>query len=116
MMTLHLVMGVAVVLVTVATVLALIADRPRGQVTALAGWAIALLVMQAATGAFLLTATREGPGPLHIALPLAGLAIAAAARSVRPGFTRRDLPVLGAAFSIAAAAAVAALVTGLASG
>jgi hypothetical protein len=113
MMTIHLVMGIAVALFTLATPLALFSGKPTRQVMALAGWAIALFVMQAATGVFLLTATREGPGPLHVALPLAGLALAATARWLRPGSAPRDVSILAAAFAFAAVAAVVALGTGL---
>lgn len=116
MMSIHLVVGAVAVFVAIAAAVAYLVGRPRAQIAALAGWAIGLLIVQAATGMFLLTATEEGPGPFHVALPLAGLAVAAVARFARAdGAVARD-GFLAAAFSVAAVGAAFALVTGLASG
>jgi hypothetical protein len=115
-MLIHLFGGVAVIALAVPAAIGYLAGRPGKQIAALAGWTLGLLVLQAATGMFLLTATEEGPGPLHVAVPLAGLALAAlasAARADRSG--SRDI-VLAAAFSVAAAGAGFALVTGLSAG
>jgi hypothetical protein len=116
MMLVHLVAGTAVVLAAIGAAVAYVLGKPRTQIATLAGWALGLLVVQAATGMFLLTATEEGPGPLHIALPLVGLAVAAAARFARPDRSAARDGVLAAAFSVAALGAAFALATGLASG
>ncbi len=116
MMLIHLVAGAAVVLLAVAAGIAFLIGRPSATLPMLAGWALGLLIVQATTGMFLLTATEEGPGPWHIGLPLVGLAIVGAARLARsPSQGRRD-PILGVAYSLAAIGAAFALVTGLATG
>jgi hypothetical protein len=116
MMLIHLLGGAVVVVLTVVAAVAYVVRRPPAQLATLAGWAVGLLIVQAATGMFLLTATEEGPGPLHIALPLVGLAIAGIARFSRPERSSGRDALLGAAFSIAAIGAAVALVTGLTTG
>jgi hypothetical protein len=116
MMLVHLVAGTAVVLTAMAAAVAYAIGRRRTQIATLAGWALGLLVVQAATGMFLLTATEKGPGPLHVALPLVGLTVAAIARFAGPDRSAARDGVLAAAFSVAALGAAFALATGLASG
>lgn len=116
MMLIHLLVGVAVVGLTIAAGVGFLLGRPRSALTALAGWAIGLLIVQAATGMFLLTATEEGPGPLHIALPLLGLAAAGVTRLARGGITPGRDPLVGIVYSLVAVGALVGLVTGLAAG
>ncbi|HZD18126.1 MAG TPA: hypothetical protein VE669_08290 [Actinomycetota bacterium] len=116
MLLIHLVIGTAVVALTVAAGIALFLGRPRSAVASIAGWALGLLVVQAANGMFLLTATEEGPGPLHIALPLLALAAVAGVRLIRPTPAVGPDPLLGAVYSLAAAGALIGLVTGLVAG
>ena len=116
MMLIHLVVGTAVVGLTVVAGVAFLLGRPRSALASIAGWALALLIMQAATGMFLLTATEEGPGPLHIALPMLALAAAAAVRLAKPEPTRGPDPLLGAVYSFAAVGAIVGLITGMTAG
>jgi hypothetical protein len=115
MMLIHLLVGTAVVGLTIVAGAAYLLGRPRSVAT-IAAWALGLLIVQAATGMFLLTATEEGPGPLHIVLPMTGLAAAAVVRLARSesGF-RRD-PLAGVVYSLVAAGALVGLITGLAGG
>lgn len=116
MMLIHLVVGAAVVGLTVVAGVAFFLGRPRAALASIAGWALGLLIVQAATGMFLLTATEEGPGPLHIALPLLGLAAAAVVRLAKPESARGRDPLLGAVYSLAAVGALVGLITGLTAG
>jgi hypothetical protein len=116
MMLIHLVVGTAVVGLTVVAGAAFFLGRPRSALASIAGWALGLLIVQAATGMFLLTATEGGPGPLHIALPMLALAAAAAVRLAKPEPARGRDPLLGAAYSLAAAGALVGLITGLTAG
>ena len=116
MMLIHLIVGTAVVGLTVAAGVAFFLGQPRSALAPLAGWALGLLIVQAATGMFLLTATEEGPGPLHVALPMLGLAAAAAVRLANPEPMRGRDPLLGAVYSFAAAGALVGLITGLTAG
>jgi len=116
MMLIHLVVGTTVVVLTVLAGVAFFLGHPRSALASIAGWALGLLIVQAATGMFLLTATEEGPGPAHIALPLLALAAAAAVRLVKPEPTRGADPFLGAVYSLAAAGALVGLITGLTAG
>lgn len=115
MMLIHLLVGVAVVGLTIAAGAAFFLGRPRAALAAIASWALALLIVQVGTGMFLLTATQEGPGPLHVALPLLGLAAAAVVRSIRPRPSGSD-PLLGVAYSLAAVGSSVALITALTAG
>jgi hypothetical protein len=65
---------------------------------------------------FLFTATEEGPGPLHVALPLLALAAAAVARLAKPRSADGPDPLLGAVYSLAAVGALVGLITGLTAG
>lgn len=117
MMVIHLIVGVAVVICALGAAAAYVFRWPTAKPGAIAGWAVGLLVVQVATGMFLLTAGEEGPGPLHIFLPLAALAIAAGVRSVRSeraAMTPDGL--LAAVYGVAAVAAAFALVSGLVAG
>jgi len=111
-MLIHLLVGTAVVGLTIVAGAAYFLGRPRSVAT-IAGWALGLLIVQAATGMFLLTATEEGPGPLHIALPMAGLAAAAVVRLARTGPASRRDPLAGAVYSLVAVGALVGLITGL---
>jgi hypothetical protein len=113
MMVVHLVIGVAVVACGIVAAFSYVAGWPAVKPATVAGWAIALLVVQAATGMFLLTATEEGPGPWHIALPLFGLGIVALARAARSGRSATQDGVLAVAYGVAAAASAFALITGI---
>lgn len=116
MMLIHLVAGAAVVLLAITTGIAFLVGRPREKLQILAGWVLGLLIVQATTGMFMLTANVEGPGPWHIGLPLVGLAVAAGARLARSQSRPGPDPILGVAFSVVAVGAAFALVTGLAAG
>lgn len=116
MMIIHLVVGIGVAVATAAAALAFVIGWPTKRVTAIVGWVLGLLIVQAATGMFLLTATEEGPSPLHVVAPFIGLALIAGARFLRPEPTRADGPFLGAVFTVAAAGALVGLVTGLSAG
>lgn len=116
MMVIHLVVGLGVVVATAAAAFAFVIGWPPRRVAAIGGWALALLIVQATTGMFLLTATDEGPGPLHVVVPFMGLALVAGARFLRPEPARTDGPILGAVFTAAAIGALVGLVTGLSAG
>ena len=116
MILIHLVVGAAVVGLTVVAGIAFFLGQPGSALASIAGWALGLLIVQAATGMFLLTATEEGPGPLHIALPMLGLAAAAVVRLAKPEPARGRDPLLGAVYSLAAAGALVGLITGLTAG
>lgn len=110
----HLVAGVAVVGLTVIAGVAFFLGRLRA--ASLADGALGLLIVQTATGMFLLTATEEGPGPLHIVLPMLGLAAAAVVRLAKLELARGRDPLLGAVYAFAAAGALVGLITGLTAG
>jgi hypothetical protein len=116
MMLVHLVVGVAAVACGIVAMLSYLTRWPAVRPATVAGWAIGLLVVQGATGMFLLTATEEGPGPWHIALPLLGLGIVAVARAARSERSATHDGVLALAYCVAAAASTYALITGLAAG
>lgn len=116
MILIHLVVGTAVVGLTVVAGIAFFLGQPGSALASIAGWALGLLIVQAATGMFLLTATEEGPGPLHIALPMLGLAAAAVVRLAKPEPARGRDPLLGAVYSLAAVGALVGLITGLTAG
>ncbi len=116
MMLIHLVGGTAVVVLTVAAGVVYATGRQRARLAAVAAWALALLVVQAATGMFLLTASDEGPGPVHVVLPLVGLAVVAGSRLLGSQRVRRPDGWLAGAHAVAAVAAIVALLTGLAAG
>ncbi|OFW77773.1 MAG: hypothetical protein A2Z48_00585 [Actinobacteria bacterium RBG_19FT_COMBO_70_19] len=116
MMLVHLVAGAAVVALAILASVAFFVGRPRQALSTIAGWALGLLIVQATTGMFLLTATEEGPGPLHVALPLLALAAAAVARLARPRPADGPDPLLGAVYSLAAVGALVGLITGLTAG
>ncbi len=113
MTLLHLILGIALVPLTMAAVGMHLSERLRARRTAVTGWALALLVTQAASGMLLFSEGGEAPGGLHVALALSALAVVAAQRLIfsdhRPG---RD-PLFAAVWVIAAAGAALALVTGL---
>jgi hypothetical protein len=115
MMLIHLLVGTAVVGLTIVAGVAFFLGRPSS-VGTIAAWALGLLIVQAATGMFLLTATEEGPGPLHIVLPMIGLAAAAVVRLARSEPAPRRDPLAGVVYSLVAVGALVGLVTGLAGG
>ncbi len=114
-MTIHLLGGVGLAVLAIATAAAFLVRRAVPRAT-LAAWALALLLVQVATGMLLLTATNEGPGPVHVAVPLAALAVAGAARFFSSMRGRGGTAVLSAAYAFVAFAALVALATGLAGG
>lgn len=116
MILIHLVVGTAVVGLTVVAGIAFFLGQPGSALASIAGWALGLLIVQSATGMFLLTATEEGPGPLHIALPMLGLAAAAVVRLAKPEPAPGRDPLLGAVYSLAAVGALVGLITGLTAG
>jgi len=106
----HAFLGFAVVALTgIAGVRGLILRKAGPTDQAIAGWALGTLVIQTASGMFLLTATSEGPGVLHIALPLAAIAAILGARAMR-GDARTT--AMGAAYLFAAVASLVAWLTG----
>jgi len=116
MILIHLVVGIGVAVAAAGTAFGFAVGWPASRVSTFAGWALGLLLVQGATGMFLLSATGDGPGPLHIVVPLVGLAVIAAARFLRPEPTRGDAPLLGAVFTVAAVGALIGLVSGLSAG
>jgi hypothetical protein len=116
MMLIHLVIGVAVVVWGIVATVSYLGGWAGVKPATVAGWVIALLVVQLATGMFLLTATEEGPGPWHIALPLFGLAIVVVARATRSERSVKRDNVLALAYCVAAAFSAFALITGIAAG
>ncbi len=116
MMLIHLVGGFAVVVAAVVAAIAFALGWPMQRVTTIAGWALGLLIVQAASGMLLLTATDGGPGPVHIGVALIGLALVGGARLARPEPASADAPLLGAVFALVAIGALVALASGLAAG
>ena len=106
----HLVLGVAVVLLNAAAGVRLLLEKHTEGDAVLAGWAHAALGLQAASGFFLFTATEEGPGILHVILPIAALGGVIAARVMSDTSTSR---AVGAASLVAAGTSVFAFVTGV---
>jgi len=103
---LHLLLGTAVVVLCAAAGLASL--RRDGAEPAVARWALGTLALQVASGMFLLTGAAR-VSLVHVLVPSAGLAAVVVARSVEGPGSR----LAGAAYLAAAAAAVAAFVTGL---
>lgn len=106
----HVFLGIAVVALNgIAGVRGLILRKAGPTDQAIAGWALGTLVIQAASGMFLLTATSEGPGVVHIALPLAAIAAILGARAMK-GEGRAT--AMGVAYLFAAAASLVTWLTG----
>lgn len=115
-MLIHLVSGATVVGLTVVAGVAFFLGQPRRALDGIAGWALGLLIVQVASGVFLLTSGDEGPGLPHVILPIGAVVVAGVARSAKPGTGLGPDPLRGAAFSLAAVAALVALLTGLTAG
>ena len=106
----HVFLGFAVVALNgIAGVRGLVLRKAGPTDQALGGWALGTLVIQAASGMFLLTATSEGPGVVHIALPVAAIAAILGARSMK-GEGR--VTAMGAAYLFAAVASTVSWLTG----
>lgn len=112
MTLIHLVVGFLVVGLMVAAGIAYVIGSSPSTLNVLAGWALGLLIVQVTTGVFLLTATEEGPGPIHIAAPVLGLVVVGIARLVPHEDEGRD-PLFAVVYSLAAIGALAGLVTGI---
>ena len=108
----HLVLGVAVVTLCLAAGVLGLMGRTGARESAIGGWAIGTLVIQSATGMFMLTATSEAPA-LHVVLALAGLAVVLLVRLTLPD---AKPSTTGAAFLVAAAASLVAFLTGVVAG
>lgn len=106
----HLVLGVAVVALCLAAGVLGLMGRTDPRVVAIGGWGVGALVIQSATGMFMLTATTEAPA-LHVVLALAGLAVVLLVRLALPD---AKPSTTGAAFLFAASTSVVAFVTGVA--
>ncbi len=107
----HLVLGIAVVVLCATVGVLGLMGRSGPAESAIAGWALAALVVQVASGMFLLTAT-ESAGVVHLLLPLVGLAAVLGARAMRSEIGPR---LAGTAYLAATAAAVVAFATGVTS-
>ncbi len=105
----HLVLGIAVVVLCLAAGVLGLLKRWGPRARAVAGWALGTLVIQAASGMFLLTAT-ESVEVVHVLLPLAGLAAVLGARAVR---SEAAVTMAGAAYLFAAVMAVVSFLTGV---
>jgi len=108
---LHLLLGVAVVALCLTAGVFGLLGRAGARQSAIGGWAIGTLVIQSATGMFMLTATSEASA-LHIVLALVGLA---AVLLVRLALPDAKPPMMGTAFLFAAVTSLIAFLTGVAS-
>lgn len=108
----HLVLGVGVVASCLTAGVLGLMGRTGARESTIGGWAIGTLVIQSATGMFMLTATSEAPA-LHVVLALAGLAVVLLVRLALPD---AKPSTTGAAFLFAAVASVVAFLIGVAAG
>jgi len=108
----HLVLGAAVVLLCLAAGVLGLLKRSGRREAAIGAWALGALIIQVATGMFLLTAA-ESVEVVHVLLPSAGLAVVLGARAVK---SEAGATMMGAAYLFAAATAVVAFLTGVAAG
>ncbi len=114
MTVIHVVLGAAVLLLNGAVAVRILAlhSSTEGDVV-LVGGAAAALGLQVATGFFLMTATIDGPGFLHLAVPAATLVGLILARVLSKNATSR---AVGVASLVVVAAGAIGFVTGVVGG
>lgn len=109
MVGLHVLVGITVIGVSGVAAVWGLGFRGSGErFLALAGWALALMLMQLVLGFFIFTNTQI-PGALHLLLPLLAVAALAGARAVKGGL---QSVLVGAASLFATAVGIYAYVTG----